>query len=261
MTRHPFAQIALNGNPKSPENRSLSCRFRQIRLLQSFYWPNRFSHLPVLHRRLFSVAVFLTLATGVSAQQQDTTPPQLVSASLGSASVDVTAAPATLTMTLGVSDDLSGTAYVCADISSPSGKQTQFNCGSLSAGTRLNGTWKINFSIPKFVESGTWTVSYVELEDQTTNLQTLNTGALTALGITTNFSVASNPDLTPPQLTSFTVRPSSIDVSNRPTSVTLTMGLQRLSIGRRLQRLTKLLRRRAQESLRASSSSTTPTST
>ena len=126
-------------------------------------------------------------------------------------------------MTLGVSDDLSGTLFVCAAIASPSGKQTQFSCGSLSAGMQLNGTWKINFSIPKFVELGTWTVSYIELEDQTTNLQTLNTGALTALGITTNFSVASNPDLTPPQLTSFTVRPSSIDVSNGPTSVTLTM--------------------------------------
>ena len=34
MTHHRIAQIAENGNPKSPETRAQTCRFLQIRLLQ-----------------------------------------------------------------------------------------------------------------------------------------------------------------------------------------------------------------------------------
>jgi hypothetical protein len=163
-------------------------------------------------------------------------------------------------MTLTVTDDLSGTELVCAEIASPSGKQTQFDCGSLNAGTPLNGTWKINYSIPEFVESGAWTVSLIELEDRVTNFQTLNTSALTALGATTMFNVVSNPDVTPPQLTSFAVTPPSIDVSSSPNSVTLSMGLQDSPSGVSFN-YPPVYYVAASGVPRAGSSSTTPTST
>src|SRR5271166_3023917 len=55
MTRHPIAQIALNGNPKSPENRSFSCRFLQNRLLHPQRLASRLNGSAILHGRLLSV--------------------------------------------------------------------------------------------------------------------------------------------------------------------------------------------------------------
>jgi hypothetical protein len=52
MTRHRIAQIAENGNPKSPENRSQTRHFLWIRLLQERRSAALLNSLAVLHGRL-----------------------------------------------------------------------------------------------------------------------------------------------------------------------------------------------------------------
>src|SRR6516162_9081116 len=52
MTHHPFAQIALNGNPKSQKNRPRSPRFLRNRLLHSPPFARRLNARAILHGRL-----------------------------------------------------------------------------------------------------------------------------------------------------------------------------------------------------------------
>jgi hypothetical protein len=52
MTHHRIAQIAENGNPKSPETRAQTCRFLQIRLLQPSRSAAPLNGSAVLHGRL-----------------------------------------------------------------------------------------------------------------------------------------------------------------------------------------------------------------
>src|SRR5947208_13592922 len=63
MTRHRIAQIGENRNPKSPENRSQTRRFLQIRILQLRRSATPFNGLAVLHGRLF-----VTLSLGQDAR-------------------------------------------------------------------------------------------------------------------------------------------------------------------------------------------------
>jgi hypothetical protein len=55
MTHHRIAQIAENGNPKSPETRAQTCRFLQIRLLQPSRSAAPLNGSAVLHGRLSKI--------------------------------------------------------------------------------------------------------------------------------------------------------------------------------------------------------------
>jgi Dockerin type I domain len=158
-------------------------------------------------------------------QQTDTTPPQLLGLSVNPPTIDVTQASQTLTVTMHVTDDLSGTVSVTVVIQSPSAAQTNFAGASLIQGTALDGTWVANLTIPRFVESGVWKISSINLQDEATNHQQLGTAALQSLGLPTSFDVQSNQDLSAPRLGSFSISPSTIDVSTGQQSATITMGL------------------------------------
>jgi len=64
MTYHPFAQIALNGNPKSQEIRPCSGHFLQNRLLQSPRFARHLNGSANLHGRL-KIAVAIAKAASV----------------------------------------------------------------------------------------------------------------------------------------------------------------------------------------------------
>lgn len=143
----------------------------------------------------------------------DTTPPVLTSLSFNKNTVDVSNGSASVTLTLGVTDDLSGAQSVWGYFYSPSNGQAQGFGAYLSSGTNLNGTWTGTVTFPQYSEAGTWTLSYICLEDRDTNYQCIHTPDLQKLGFPTTITVVSNQDTTPPTLVNFTLNTTPIDVS------------------------------------------------
>jgi hypothetical protein len=84
----------------------------------------------------FALVSLLSVFVPISgAQQSDTTPPQLVALTLIPTTVDVTQSPATLSVVMHVTDNLSGTASVRVNVQSPSTGQSSFANATLNQGT------------------------------------------------------------------------------------------------------------------------------
>lgn len=164
----------------------------------------------------------------------DTAPPQLQSFSFSPSSIDTTMGQQQVQVTLSVTDDLAGVdglpSALQVDFTSPSGAQRQLVSGfdaagfTRTAGDGLSGTWAGSITVPQFSEAGTWVVDAVLLRDEIGNQSTLNTVALQASYATT-LVVASNQDVAPPQLQSFTFAPTTVDVSASSLPVTVTLGI------------------------------------
>ena len=152
--------------------------------------------------------------------------------------VNVTSSSATVTISLTLTNNLSGVDFDAPDcifdeltLVSPSGKQviSITNIGSspftLVSGTPLDGVWQATLTIPELSESGRWTVTSITVPDAAGNELGLNTSQLTTLGFPTTLGVISNPDTTPPTLMGITLNPSSIDITSSSQQVTLTLNL------------------------------------
>lgn len=181
----------------------------------------------------------LMLALGLlplmaTAQFTDTLPPTLVEFSLNPTTVNVTDGPAEVTVTLRVTDDLSGANptegpsyqqgwYVYAY--SESWQQYVVVNGwqfSRVAGDDMDGTWQATLTIPQAAEPGTWRISGLYLNDRVGNSVYLYETDLTGLGFSPSFVVESTPDVTPPEIVSLTVDPAQIDTSTAGQQVTIT---------------------------------------
>jgi hypothetical protein len=120
---------------------------------------------------------------------QDSKPPVLTFFSYGPQSVDVTNGPATVTVTLQATDDLSGVTYANVGWTSPDGKSFVGSSMGLSSGTNLNGTWTAKVTVPQFVEPGTWNLADVYILDNAGNSVTYYQSDLQALGYPTTLQV------------------------------------------------------------------------
>ena len=133
----------------------------------------------------------LSLST-VQAQQQDLTPPVLVDFAFAPTAVDVSAGSASVTVTLRVTDDITGLGYGDVMFVSPSGHLvgTEFNSDHRVSGTANDGIYRHTFSIPQFAEAGTWLISYIYLFDQINNSRRLYIDELRAAGFPTELRVS-----------------------------------------------------------------------
>jgi len=120
---------------------------------------------------------------------QDKNPPVLTSFTFSPQSVDVTNGTATFNVTLQATDDLSGTVYVSVDWISPDRTNVVGGGLSLTSGTGLNGTWTGTFTVPQFVEPGTWNIGEMILEDAVNNTKFYYQSDLQALGFPTTLQV------------------------------------------------------------------------
>jgi hypothetical protein len=167
---------------------------------------------------LLSLAVIALLPASAS----DTQPPVLGSFTFTPTAVNTTNSSATVTATATITDNLSGVSYAAAEFYSPEGIQ-RFGCVfQLISGTNLNGTYQCTGTILAYSEAGTWYVDYVYVEDNAGNQQYYYTSDLQSLGFPTNLQVTSNPDTTPPVLTSFTFTPTSVNTTYGSATITAT---------------------------------------
>lgn len=184
------------------------------------------------------LAVLAGTPAGASAQE-DVTPPVVTGFSLSPATIDTSAGPATLTLTMQASDDLTG---ICAPPSLPpcgsfispaqvrlqhsGSQQTKFGLFSLVAGTLDSGTFEAQVTFPQFSGAGTWDVASLMVADNVGNIRTYSGAALQALGFPFQFvNAATVDDLIAPALTDFVFAPATIDTSTGDAIVTVTMAL------------------------------------
>jgi RHS repeat-associated protein len=188
---------------------------------------------PSLRRQALGLSS-VSANTVITAQTSDTTPPQLVGLAFTPPTINVSSAPQVVTVTLQVTDDLSGADFSPSrgstlEFISPSGNQIQIlNASSLTllSGTPLNGSWSGTMTFPQFSEAGTWKISFVTLFDAAGNHVTLSAPALISAGFPTNLTITTTVgDTTPPQLTALTFSRTSLDVTNSSQTVDLTVTL------------------------------------
>ena len=130
----------------------------------------------------------------------DTTPPQVTSFAFTPAVIDTSAGSALVTVTMTISDDLSGadfsgdgsnvTLLHGAQFVSPSGLQAR-NTGAFTrtGGTTLNGTWQSTIFFPQFSEAGTWLATLFGIKDVVHNTSNLSTAALVSNGFPTQLVI------------------------------------------------------------------------
>lgn len=171
-------------------------------------------------------ALLLLVPVPGFAQIEDTEPPILTGLTITPSTVDVTGGSQPVEIFADVEDNLSGVDRVVVRIQSPTAGQrggTPFV--HLVSGDALSGTWQTHIEIPEFSESGNWFIRSIKLDDVVGNRIDLDTDELAAMGFLTEFTVVSNEDLSPPELTAFSFSPTAIDVSGGDVPVTVSMTL------------------------------------
>lgn len=153
----------------------------------------------------------------------DTTPPQLMAFDFIPNAVDVSTAPATLSLTAHLTDDsgacvpASGFPPCYALFVSPSGQQAaaELLSSNLLSGTPQDGFYAATLTMPVHAEGGTWLLNKISLFDMFGNLATYWRSDVSALNFPVSFEVISaNPDTEPPHLHNFDFAPKEVDVSS-----------------------------------------------
>src|SRR5262249_3202938 len=106
--------------------------------------------------KLTLVATLYLTQSSLIAQVSDTRPPKLASLCLSPLTVQVSAGPQPLAISMDVTDDLAGVSLVKVTVTSPSGKQDQFALLSLTGGDNLIGIWNGAITLPQFSDACVW---------------------------------------------------------------------------------------------------------
>jgi hypothetical protein len=180
--------------------------------------------------RLLLVAL-VSLFCGSLHGQSDTQPPQLLGVSISPTTVDVSAFDRHVTITLQVTDDLSGIDLtskflVMVILTSPSGTQSLGTAAANQPGIVMSALIPLTLTIPAYSEPGFWTVKTLRLRDNVGNTILWNAAALTAAGFpSAMYVIDTNPDTQAPRLQAIGMTPSSVDVSVAPATVTVDLTL------------------------------------
>lgn len=101
----------------------------------------------------------------VTSPQADETPPTIGTVTVSPDTLDISAGPGTITVSLALADG-SGVAEVRYLLFSRNeGGFAYCNGATLSSGTPQNGTWTCTLQVPQFSPGGPWLVSYFEVLD------------------------------------------------------------------------------------------------
>ncbi len=154
--------------------------------------------------------------------QLDVNPPQLTSLTVSPPIIDVNTSTKIATFTIQANDNLSGVQSILPTITFPNGDM-QSLYADLIAGNVLNGTWQVTFPIPRYSQPGIVTFSLVVC-DSNSNCVSFYTADLMAAGFDYEFEIVNaQVDVSPPQLTSLVISPSTVNVSPSAEMVTFTI--------------------------------------
>ena len=140
----------------------------------------------------------------VTAQVSDTTPPELVGFSFSPTTIDVSGGAQAVTVTLRITDDVSGFGFGIVQFASPSFaplagqvRSATFNSGNRISGDARDGVYEVSVSFPQFSEAGTWRtgglgLSAIRMDDQAGNISFLSEADLIGQGFPTQLEVTGN---------------------------------------------------------------------
>jgi len=159
----------------------------------------------------------------------DTKPPEILSFDFSPKVIDAWTSSQEITVTLKVSDDLSGFASSEIRFCSPSGDQyidnklpfTPIDPPFMLFDSGRFETSDTKIKVPRYSEKGTWELSFLILVDRAGNEVRLEMEDLVAMGFPTEFEVVSEGDTKPPSILSFEIHPKLIDTSNSSQTVTI----------------------------------------
>ena len=132
-------------------------------------------------------------AAGVAAA--DSTPPQLINFSVSPQSVDTSAGPATLTVSITAQDQSNGFGNNPAGngsltLSLPSGSTVISRQGfAITSGTSTNPFFQFALTLPQFTPAGTYSIG-LTLTDNASNTSTYNAATLQSLGFISSIAVS-----------------------------------------------------------------------
>ncbi len=155
--------------------------------------------------------------------------PALAELSFSPSTVDTSGAPALVSVTARLTDDLGGVTEAGGHFTSPSGAQNvafAFSGPDLVSGSSLDGVYESTATVPRFAEKGTWKLDYFYAVDTVGNVAVLRLAQLKAAGLPTSlYQTGSVVDTEPPVLAELSFSPTSVDASAAPATVTLTARL------------------------------------
>jgi fibronectin type III domain protein len=167
------------------------------------------------------------LATGPAAAVDstdftgDVTAPSVVSFTVSPAGGDVTLAAATFSVSLHITDDLSGVGSLSLGWLNLQHTADHGVALIRSAGTDLDGTWTGTFEIPRYSPAGRYALE-MSVTDRVGNGHYYDWNALAARNLASGVDIVdSNPDATPPQITGVQVTPSTVDVRAGAAGITV----------------------------------------
>lgn len=164
----------------------------------------------------------------------DTVPPTIQSITFSPSTVDVSTGPQTVTLEIRITDAASGLNLTGSSsgigvrpVMAPANYtqwRTILTSTSLSSGTVNDGVYRLPITIPQYSQSGTWRVGIVQLKDNAGNelfaSNNFNSGALPSATLQV---LSSSPvDIIAPQVSSLTISPAFVNVTNSSQTVTVT---------------------------------------
>lgn len=194
---------------------------------------------------LIMLALLVALCAGIAlpaaARADDTSPPQITALSITPAVITTELEPQTLTLTMTLTDDQSGVAtlgdegqfgHIAWGVMRPRdesgyvGTQQAIFYPARSSGNGLDGVYSATVTLPAGAQPGSWKVAWLELSDKVANTALLYSDDLEArlgAGCATVTNTAATSDSTPPQVTAFSLAPSTVDTATELQKVTATL--------------------------------------
>ncbi|MGD9418114.1 MAG: DUF7035 domain-containing protein [Verrucomicrobiota bacterium JB025] len=177
-----------------------------------------------------SPAIALAALLSLHVAAQDTLPPSISSISIVPTTVDVSSGPATLHVSIQLTDDDSGIQDGFINLYNPSNTNANwqhFDHNELTAGDNLDGTYEVDIAVPQYGEPGDWEV-HVDLWDNSDNSSEFGgDGMPFPVPADALFTVVNTGpvDTSPPQATSIEVTPPSVDTSSTAQQITVTIAI------------------------------------
>jgi hypothetical protein len=167
----------------------------------------------------------------------DTTAPVLADLTVDPPAIDTSTGPASVTITLHLTDDLAGvdfgarptTSFTFAlGVSEPGGTFARI-CSEpvLVSGDPLDGTWTTRCDLPRYSQAGDWTFTTLSVWDAAGNLAEIAPVDLADRGLPYGFVLTSTPsDTSRPVLQALSLLPTFIDTSTADRAVAATATVQ-----------------------------------
>jgi hypothetical protein len=184
---------------------------------------------------LLAAACAVLVVVAAPALADDVTPPEVTSFSLSPSRFDTTSAAQTVTLTVTLTDDLSGVATTSGwGLHLPGSAQSSPWVGLVRiSGTPLSGTYIGSVVMPRGSQGGEW-LAALGINDAAGNGTPLSNADLAAKfgsAATRVTNTATSGDTTPPKVTAFSLAPSHINTDGASQDVTLTVTIDEDSSG------------------------------